>query len=291
MNDKNNLVIEKSEYSHYINDNDTVYHTDLGKYSKITFVSNPNKTVSIRRINKYEYLDLNTGEIKQYNLDNPTSKSDVKRKLKKYEELVLFNFTGGASELFITLNCENNITDIADIKKMYNNFLDNLKKDYKDLDYIALFQQNSNWWWHIHLFIKNNQHKKLYIEREDLMQYWGSKNVYVMPNKNTFQTLRHSKDKRDDQLERDIYFPKGEKMYHRSKGIKTPKKEKMTYKDCLEYNSVNHTRVSNKTYQIRNPENNKVVNTISTEFYKQVSITTDKQHQETRSNDNETHQL
>lgn len=41
----------------------------LGKYSKITFVSNPNKTSSIRKLSKYEYVDTRTGEIKQYNLD------------------------------------------------------------------------------------------------------------------------------------------------------------------------------------------------------------------------------
>lgn len=269
MNSKSNFVIEKSDYAHKINESDTVYRTGLGKYSKITFVSNPNKKVTIIKLNKYQYFDTRDNKIKYYNQDKPTSKSDVNRKLKKYEELVLANFTGGASELFITLNCENDITDIADIKQMYNNFLDNLKKDYKDLDYIALFQQNSNWCWHIHLFIKNNQHKKLYIEREKLIKYWGNKNVYVMPNINTFQTLGHSKDKRDDQVERYRHFPKGEKMYHKSKGIKIPKKVQMQFKNCPEYNSANHTKVSSKTYHIRNTKSEKVVNTIATEMYKQ----------------------
>lgn len=270
MSDENNLVIEKSEYSHQINDNDEVIRTDLGRYSKITFVSNPNKGNSIRKINKYEYVDLSTSEIKQYNLDKPTSKSDVNRKLKKYEEIVLYNFTGGASELFVTLTCRENITDIQVIKQYYNDFLDNIKQDYQDLDYIALFEQTEKWCWHIHLFLKNNKHKKLFIQHYKLLEYWGQGAVYVMQNKNTFQTLGHSKEKRNDKLERFTHFPKGEKLYHRSKGIKTPTKEKMNYKDCLEFNSDNYKMVSNKTYQIRNPENNKVVNTIATEMYKQL---------------------
>lgn len=271
MSYNNDFMIEKNEFGHKIKENEIVFRTDLGKYSEIKYIShlNNSNSCSIKKLNKYEYIVVDTGERKQFNLNNPTSKSDVNRKLKKYENIVLANFTGGASELFITLNCENDITDIADIKQMYNNFIDNLKKDYKDLDYIALFQQNSNWCWHIHLFIKNNQHKKLYIEREKLIKYWGNKNVYVMPNINTFQTLGHSKDKRDDQLERYRHFPKGEKMYHKSKGIKAPTKEKMQFKDCPEYNSANHIKVSSKTYHIRNKNNNNIINTIATEMYKQ----------------------
>lgn len=91
-----------------------------------------------------------------------------------------------------------------------------------------------------------------------------------MPNKNTFQTLGYFKDKRDDRLERFTHLPKGEKMYHRSKGIKTPMKETLTFKECPEYNLDNHTKVSSKTYKIRNNANDKVVNTIVTEIYKQT---------------------
>lgn len=269
MNNKNDFVIEKSDFAHKINENDTVIRTDLGKYSKITFVSNPSKKISIKKLNKYEYVVIDTGEIKQYNLDKPTSKSDVNRKLRKYENIVLANFTGGASELFITLTCNNHITDIADIKQYYNNFIDNIKQDYQDIDYIGLFEQTELGCWHIHLFIKNNQHKRLFIPHQQLLNYWKQGAVYVMPNKNTFQTLGHSKDKRNERLERFRYFPKGEKLYHRSKGIKTPTKEKMIYKECPEYNLANHTMVSNNTYYVRNTKNNKCVNTIATEMYKQ----------------------
>lgn len=269
MNNKNDFVIEKSDFAHKINENDTVIRTDLGKYSKITFVSNPSNKISIRKLNKYEYKDLKTDTIKRYNLDKPTSKADVNRKLRKYENLVLANFTGGASELFITLTCNKHITDIADIKQYYNNFIDNIKQDYKDIDYIGLFEQTELGCWHIHLFIKNNQHKRLFIPHQQLLEYWQQGAVYVMPNKNTFQTLGHSKDKRNERLEIFRHFPKGEKLYHRSKGIKTPTKEKMTYKECPEYNSANHTKVSSKTYHIRNIKNDKVVNTIATEMYKQ----------------------
>lgn len=271
MNNKNNFIIEKSKYEYKINENDTVFRTDLGKYSKITFVANSSTNITIKKLSKHKYLDLKTNKIKQYNLNKPTSKADVNRKLKKYEELVLYNFSGGASELFVTLGYKATITDIAVIKADYDRFLNNLRRDYKDIDCIALFEQNGNWSWHTHIFIKNNNHKKLFIARNDLIKYWGNENVYVMQNINTFQTLGHSKDKRNDRLERFMYFPKGEKIYHRTKGIKTPIKEKMTFKECPEFNSNNHTKLSNKTYHITNSSNDKVVNTIATDMYRQNS--------------------
>ena len=270
-NKNNNLSVNRCDYSHQIKSNDNVIRTDLGKYSRITYISNPNKKLNIKKLTKNEYIDLSSGELKQYNLNKPTSKSSVNRKLKKYEDIVLFNFQGGASELFITLTCRDNVTDISLIKQYYNKFLINLKKDYKDVDYIALFEQTELMCWHIHLFIKNNKHKRLYIPHNDLLRYWKQGAVYVMSNRNVFQALGHSKTKRNERLERFTFFPKGERMYHKSQGIKIPIKEKMKFKDCPEYDSDKHKKVSSKTYQIKNVSNDKVVNTIVNEMYKQSS--------------------
>ena len=280
----NNIAVEKSNYAHKIKASDTVTRTNLGKYSKITYIANQSKSISIKKLSKYEYVDLNSGEIKQYNLNKLTSKSDVNRKLRKYEEIVIANFIGGASELFITLTCKERVTDIAVIKQYYNNFISSIKKDYADIDYIALFEQTVQWCWHIHIFIKNNQHKKLFIPHQQLLTYWGQGAVYIMPNKNTFQALGHSKKKRDDRLERFTHFPKGEKLYHKSKGIQIPTKEKIKYKECPEYNSVEHIRISSKTYTIKNQNNDKIVNTIATEIYKQT--TSKSQNQDPTNNTN-----
>lgn len=271
MSNNNDFMIEKNEFGHKIKENEIVFRTDLGKYSEIKYIShlNNSNSCSIKKLNKYEYIVVDTGERKQFNLNKPTSKSDVNRKLKKYENLVLANFTGGASELFVTLTCKENVTDITVIKQYYKDFIDNLKKDYKNLEHIGLFEQTDKGCWHIHAFLKNNNHKKLFIDHIKLLNYWGQGAVYVMQNKNTFQTLGHSKDKRDDRLERFTHFPKGERLYHKSKGIKKPTKEKMEFKDCPEYNSANHTKVSSKTYHIRNKKNNNIINTIATEMYKQ----------------------
>ena len=71
-------------------------------------------------------------------------------------------------------------------------------------------------------------------------------------------------------VERLTHFPKNEKLYHKRKGIKVPPKEKMKNKECPEYESTEHTRISSKTYMIKNLQSDKIVNTISTDIYKKT---------------------
>lgn len=41
-----NLIVEKSDYAHKIKASDTVTRTNLGKYSKITYIANQSKSIS-----------------------------------------------------------------------------------------------------------------------------------------------------------------------------------------------------------------------------------------------------
>ena len=133
--DKDYTKVERSSSYIPIRNDDIVVRTDLGRCTKIKYISNQNKTNYIRRINKDEYVDTRIGEVKQYNKNKPTSRKSINRKLTKYEELVLYNFQGNKNELFITLNCREHITDIADIKKFFDRFIRKLRKDYKHSEY------------------------------------------------------------------------------------------------------------------------------------------------------------
>lgn len=270
MKNKNdNFKINKNDKSHHIEGNTIVYRTDLGKSSKIVSLSHQNESSCIKKLNKYEYLDLNTGEIKKYNLNNSVSIKDIKRKVKKYEELVLYNFSGGRNELFITLTCRDKITDISVIKNRYKNFLERLKKDYNKIECIALFETTANSYWHIHLFIKSSTSSELYIPHQELLNYyWGYGAVHIIKNLNTFKSLGHSKDSRQEKIERLTEFPKGCRMYSKTRGIKTPPKERIQYKDCPEYNSNDYSVTKAETYIVRNENTDKIVNTITTIMYK-----------------------
>lgn len=266
-----NLKVNKESNSHYISADKIVYRTDLGNSSKIVSMSNNSTSGScIKKLNKYEYIDTRTGERKYYNLDKPVNIKDVKRKVRKYEEIVIYNFTGGKNELFITLTCRDKITDLKVIKDRYKEFLKNIQTDYKGLECIALFETTSNSYWHIHLFLKYvDTSKVLTIPHQDLLnKYWGYGAVHIIKNSNTFKSLGHSKDSRQEKLERLTNFPKGCRMYMKTKGIKTPPKEMKAFKDCPEFKSRNYSITSAETYMVRNEETDKIVNAITTIMYR-----------------------
>lgn len=265
-----NLKVDKESNSHYISAEDIVYRTDLGKSSKVVYLSHQNTSGScIKKLSKYEYIDTRTGERKYYDLDKPTDIKDVKRKVRKYEEIVMYNFQGDKNELFITLTCRDKITDLKVIKDRYKEFLENIQKDYKGLECIALFETTSNSYWHIHLFIKSTTSKELYISHQDLLEkYWGYGAVHIIKNSNTFKSLGHSKDSRQEKFERLTNFPKGCRMYSKTKGIKTPPKEIKKFKDCPEFKSSDYSITSADTYMIRNEQTDKIVNAITTIIYK-----------------------
>lgn len=269
MKDENNFKINRESKSHYISADKIVYRTDLGNSSKIVSMSHQNTSGScIKRIDKYTYYDKRVDEIKYYDLDKPVNIKDVKRKVRKYEEIVMYNFQGGKNELFITLTCRDKITDLQVIKDRYNKFLVRLKKDYKGLECIALFETTANSYWHIHLFIKYvDTSNELYIPHNELKDYyWGYGAVHIIKNSNTFRNLGHSKDSRQEKLERLTNFPKNCRMYMKTKGIKTPPKEKKQFKDCPEFKSSDYSITSANTYMIRNDE--KIVNAITTLMYR-----------------------
>lgn len=269
----NNIEIIRADIPHHINADDVVIKTDLGRYSKIVKTNVNDKPSPIIKLNKYEYLDTRDGEIKQYNLDNPTSLKDIKKKIRKYEELVLYNFAGSRSELFVTLTCSENVKDIQIIKQYFKELEDKLKDHdtYYELEYIAIYEQSAEGRWHIHLFIKYPDNKVLYIPRNELASLWGKGIVHVFQNLNTVQTLGHSAEKRDEKLERLKHFPKNERMYKRSRGIKTPPKETLEFQKCPEHNSDEYKQLSRKTYLVQNVETDKIINATTTAMYKHVS--------------------
>ena len=55
-------------------------------------------------------------------------------------------------------------------------------------------------------------------------------------------------------------------MYSKTRGIKTPPREKKQFKDCPEFKSSDYSITSAETYMVRNEE--KIVNAITTIMYR-----------------------
>ena len=75
----------------------------------------------------------------------------------------------------------------------------------------------------------------------------------------------------NEKLERLKHLPKNERMYKRSKGIKTPPKQKLQFQECPESYSDEYKQLSRKTYLVQNVETDKIFNATTTAMYKHVS--------------------
>ncbi len=76
----------------------------------------------VKKINKEEYVDMRTGEIKKYKLNGKKNNKGVKRSMKRFNKLLKNNFFGGQNELFITLTCEKKVQDIDKINSYFDDF-------------------------------------------------------------------------------------------------------------------------------------------------------------------------
>ena len=58
------------------------------------------------RINSTQYVDKQTGEIKDYNISDKRAKCSIRKSMKKLDDLIKNNFNGNRNEIFLTLTYE-----------------------------------------------------------------------------------------------------------------------------------------------------------------------------------------
>ena len=90
----------------------TVYKT--GNITEIITPHHRNECLKkIRRLSKTQYVDLETGEVKEYKQHNNRGNNiqGVQRSLATLRRIINLNFTGSNSECFLTLTYSNVMTD------------------------------------------------------------------------------------------------------------------------------------------------------------------------------------
>ena len=99
----------------------------------------PHNINPTRKLNKYEYIDIRTGEIKKYKEATEENKIiNLRKKYKRVLEMILNNFDGSNNELFITLTVKDNIS-IKELKKQFAKFRRKLYRLIPDIMYICVF--------------------------------------------------------------------------------------------------------------------------------------------------------
>lgn len=225
-----------------------------------------------KRIGKNHFIDLSTGKINEYKNKNKfKTKKEITKAMKKLKELILYNFKGNLNELFITLTCANDITDLIEIKRYTKYFIKRLKRKYnnKKIEYIYKFEKMENGRWHVHLLIKDTKHKTLYIKNKEIEQIWkkGITKTQRITRKNNKKGANGIADymSKETQLKE---VPIGERIFIKSRGIKEPIEKEMTYENAKEDIGNDYDLVHEETTLVKRKDTNKIINSHKKEVYK-----------------------
>lgn len=253
------VSFEELEYFKILDD-DTVRVT-TNKEGDTFIVKNSlkqNHNISkFRRLNKDEFINIETGEIRRFNIGNFKSEKSIRRSMNKLRELIELNFTN-TNFLFITLTTANldGFNDIKIVKNHFKKFIRKLTAKYKDIAYVAKFEQHKNGNWHIHLIVKYLDNKPIFIDNDKIIKkIWGN---------NTYTELANKKD-----IEKVIAYmtkttqlnnvPKDFELFTKSKNLRV-KREKMTFKEFKEKIQDNYYKISQKGIIVRHIITNKILN-------------------------------
>ena len=292
---KNTGVYFEKGNNYHINDSEKVkvYEYDINQKIKIRNCGKfkNNYLSDYKKLNKQEYVNIQTGEIKKYEIGEFKSPSSLKKSMNNLKELLLNNFNGGKNEEFLTLTYTEEETDFDKTGDDLGDFWKKLKKKYKDIEYIGVIEkQKSRNSWHIHMVLKNKNNQKLFIPQEEIVKIWNKgQSVWITPItdkgiKNVIKQLSKINDYKkfeydEEQLpiNRVINYmskiqtkeeiPSFKKSYYKSRGIIFPKVSMMNYDKAQKLLNDNCYLLYEKTILIKSVLTDKILKRIKEELY------------------------
>lgn len=256
-----NSLIEKSD----ISSSAFVTVTQTGSIVEVQYMEKMNHAATIRKLNADEYVELSTGEIKQYqHIENRSqSYKSLRATFKKLRYLINNNFSGRKNELFITLTYEENMQDTKRLYEDMKNFMKRLKYQFKNsttVDYLSVVEPQQRGAWHVHLLLRFNDLSSVFIPSAELATLWGHGFVkikrvdgvdnigayltaYLADLELTPETMSVAFQTGHDVVEKEVdgqkkafikggrlhMYPSGMNLFRKSKGIAYPEREIMTY--------------------------------------------------------------
>jgi hypothetical protein len=257
-----------------------------------------NNFSKIKKLSKFEYMDLSTGEIIAYN--NKDSRvgniGELYKTFKKIRDLINTNFVGNSNELFITLTYAENMQSQDKLQQDFKLFWRRLKKAYgNNIDYLNVVEPQERGAYHCHVLARFNDIEKIYIPNDEIYKLWNhgftttkaTQNIdnigaYLSAYLSDIEVTPQTKlEKNSAIIEKDIdgmkkkfikgarlkYYPAGFNIYRKSKGINEPQEVEMLYRDFKKI--VGNKKPQHSTTVTISDEHDidKVLNKISYENY------------------------
>jgi len=255
----------------------------------------------IRKLNKNEYVIIDTGEVKEYKKSENRAQNiaSLKKTFKKIRDLINNNFVGAANELHVTLTYAENMKDTQKLYRDFDKFIKRFKYRFRhDFDYIAVVEPQGRGAWHIHLLLRYNGLDRIYIANDEIADVWGhgftkTKSLENIDNIGAYLSAYLGDIELTDDAKKDMaitgrinikeveiegkkkkfikggrlhLYPPGMNIYRKSKGIKFPDEQYMKFSDVKKIVG-NSQPTFEKTIVIKDPETDRVFNEITYKSY------------------------
>lgn len=287
------------QHSVFIADDDLVTVTEMGHIVEVQHMRKMNRQAHIKKLDKHRYVDLSTGEIKEFkHIENRSqSYNSLRQTFKKLRYLVNNNFAGKGNELHVILTYGENMTDTEKLYDDFRKFMQRLKYRYKNkstIDYISVVEPQERGAWHCHALLRFNDLEKIYIPNNDIASLWkqgftktkGLKNVdnigaylsayltdveltedNVMKFANSdYEVITKQVDGQEKRFikgGRLHMYPPNMNLFRKSRGIVYPERKKMKHKEVKKI--VGSAKPTfEKTYHIETEE---IENTVHFQQY------------------------
>ena len=252
--------LNNDEFS--INPNATVKVTTMKHIVELLYMDKVNVEPHIRKLDSERYVDLKTGEIREFERTENRSQGEnsLRKTFNRLRELINSNFEGASNELFITLTYRGDL-QTNDPKVVYGDFkkfMMRMKYKYKDvstIDYINVLEPHASGNFHMHVLMRFNDLNNIYIPNKELAEVWGNGFVQIQSLKNVDNIgayvsayladieVPDTLEGHADVVEKEVngqkkkflkgarlrFYPTGVNIYRKSKGIRDAEKERMSY--------------------------------------------------------------
>lgn len=147
---------------------DYVTVTKMKHLIEVQHMQKRNSRSNIRKISNDFYVDLSTGEKKEFthSENRQENSNSLKQTFKKIRYLINNNFEGNSNELFVTLTYAEDVKDPKRLYKDFDKFFKRLRYKYKEqttIDYMSVVEPHESGVWHCHVLLRFNDLEKIYI--------------------------------------------------------------------------------------------------------------------------------
>jgi len=233
-----------------------------------------NNLSRFKKINKLEYLDIETGEIIRFQSQNgrggqnSSSTRNWNRAFERLRRIINYNFEGKQNELhmILTYGENNRLIDRDEMAKDFKNFWKRLKYHFGNMEYILMFEPDSHGKWHIHVLAKSENTEKLFLDNQMVQRLWHHGFTKVRStrgndNIGAYFTVLLNGNRKSKKSSRIQYYEKYKKLYTKSRGILIPPIYHMTYQEA-EQLLQGHKKVFEKGLSVVSIEDDKELNRI-----------------------------